>query len=239
MRISHQVKQDIQRHLSTRIRWAAIFSPREILKNKIVSKDIAKEIHSVVSWCMKDEYRKHLQDKTENLLETLKIREIIYVDANQKWESDIFSYMTRLYFNASPESVKIRYNQYMLDDEESDESSYKDDSLFDKKIQTYKNHPNRIEQWSDCMVWVMPLIWLNMLMLLNHQMDLNIYLDNTENVSEIEKKVINNAIRAWLIVATEQWMWLYINNAKGNWDFNIGCGSLPPQDGHDMKVMYL
>ena len=78
-------------------------------------------------------------------------RELIYVDASKKEDLDIFTYMTKQYFNVSTEAVRRRYNSSYLEDlQEYHKDKFSSISieeigassvLFDKQKEIYKESP--------------------------------------------------------------------------------------------------
>lgn len=241
MRISAKVKNNISDYLSHRIRGAAVFAPKEALKSKRIVKKTAEELHTLVSSLMQQTYLQHIEDKKKNILDTLKHRELIYVDASKKWDMDLFSYMTRCYFNNCTEGIRTKYNAMVASShpELFDEIVWSDDKHFDRQIDEYKKLPQRQEEWSDLCISRMPFHNMDMLMHMNDQTDLNIFLDNVATITATEMGYINNAIRWWLLVGHNQRRGLYVNNTKNTWNFREGDEKLPPQDGHDMRVIYI
>lgn len=86
----------------------------------------------------------------------------------------------------------------------------------------------------------MPFHPIRMLALINNdQQDLNIFFDNIESLTDKEFSIINSAIRGGLLMSSSSWMALYINNMRNGWKFIVDKNSLPPQDGHDMRIVYI
>lgn len=212
------------------------------MRHKRVATKTAEELHTLVSSLMQQTHLQHVEDKKKDLINTLKHRELIYVDASKKWDMDLFSYMTRCYFNACSEEVRREYNRmgYSHEPELFDWQPGSDDWYFDKKVFLYKSRPEWQQEGSDSMIsfWALKTD-IGMLMLLNDQQDFNIFLDNVDSVTPMEKGIINSAIRGWLLVSANQWIGLYINNTKNTWNSALGTGNHPPEDMHDMRVEYI
>lgn len=246
--ISPSSLKNCEERLSNPIRGCSVFSPKEILKNKKISLNVWKNLHLAISWLMQSVYQNHLQQKELQGILNMP-RELIYIDASKKKDLNIFDYMTKTYFNATPEAVRKKYNDFYLkelkDFHKTEFSSLTSeevgdlDILFYKENEIQKNTPYWREKWPDCTIGFAPMASMEILMLLAHQRDLNVFLDNISFVTEKEMDHINAMIRSGLLMGWEKWLWLYINNAYGTWDFNLGHSSQPPQDGHDMKIEYM
>ena len=231
----------VYKNLSSKVRWAKVFVSKSTIEQQKVSKKIIDNLHALVSSSMQQVYAEHIAQKSTDLFETLKDRELVYIDAEKKWDMDLFTYITQQYFNLCSEDIRWKYNRsiYASYPERFDGESWSSDGHFQRSVDQYKTYPQRKEEWSDMLIWFMPLHDISMLMFYNQQQDFNIFLDNIHNITPAEMWILNNAIRAWLLVSSEQRIGLYINNLKDTRNFIEWAEHMPPQAGHDMKMIYL
>jgi len=236
----------IEQILSNPIRWSVSFVPQNLLKKHTTSQ-LNSILESVVSTAMKKVYDHHCVTKTQESILNMD-RELLYVDASKKWDFDLFTYMTKLYFNISNEDVRLKYNrnhlqnlQWYNKDLFPDEMLWQvwsTDWLFDLWVNYFKWLDYFKENGSDWFIGFMPMSNIQLLMYMNDQNDLNIFLDNIHSVSQEEMLYINNLIRSWLLMWSEKRLWLYINNGSGKWNYSAWEWNLHPQDVHDMKIYY-
>jgi hypothetical protein len=99
---------------------------------------------------MQSVYKNHLKQKELHGLLNMP-RELIYVDASKKQDFDIFTYMTKMYFNVSAEAVRKKYNSLYLGSlKELDKEFFSSvtieevgdsDILFDRENEIFKKTP--------------------------------------------------------------------------------------------------
>ncbi len=246
--MKNKIKNEVLSHLEWRLRWSVSFLPKQISHREKASEELWKTLESIVSTCMQASYQNHVTQKTSESILTI-THDVIYIDASQKWDFDIFTYITKVYFNQLPEEIRIQYNKIILwTFDAKDKSIIGDiqieqiwwtDVLFEKEIEIYKSTEVRQKHWSDIIISREPMNRISILMRMNNTKDINIFLDNISNISQEEKKCINTLIRWWLLMGSESWAGLFINNGTGKRDYWIVAGNHPPQDGHDMTLVYL
>ncbi len=247
--MSKNIQNIINQELDKPIRGSVSFVPKKLLLERWISEKIWKQLEWTVSTCMKESYQNHVTQKTSQDILTIS-RDLIYIDASKKWDFDIFTYMTKIYFNQLSEEVRIQYNKFILRTFDARDKNiigdiqidqiWWTDILFEKEIEIFKSYTEaRKNDWSDIMIDLVPMNKISMLMRINETQDINIFLDNISNISQKEKKYINTLIRWWLLMESESWAGLFINNGTGKRDYWIVAGNHPPQDGHDMTLIYL
>lgn len=61
-----------------------VFSPKEALRERSISAATAEKLHTIISASMKQVYKDHIEQKKIDLEQTLKHRELLYIDASKK-----------------------------------------------------------------------------------------------------------------------------------------------------------
>jgi len=233
-------KDIVYKNLSSIVRWTVVFSAEATIKQKKISQETMHNLHMLVSTTMQEVYHEHVAEKSKDLVNTLKNRELIYIDVSKKWDMDIFTYITQQYFNLCSKDIRTKYNAmiYASEPDFFDKEAWSDDKHFLREVEHYKTYPQRQEQGSDMMIWFMPLQSLRVLLMYSRQQDLNIFLDNINSITQEEMWALNCTLRGWLLIGSEQRIGLFINNMQGTRNFNQ-WENLPPDDGHDMKIVYI
>lgn len=239
------IQTTIKNKLESLVRGSVSFVPKNLLVQKNISEKIWKQLEWIVSTCMKESYHNHITQKTSQDILTI-TRDLIYIDASKKWDFDIFTYITKVYFNQLPEEIRIQYNKRTLRwaykeifTDYDIETVWGKDILFDIQLDYIKQSEYRKEHGSDSIISFSPLSSIGVLMWENNTQDLNILLDKIDSISSEEMLYINNLTRSWLLISSESRVWLYINNGRGKRDYSAGEWNLSPNDWHDMTLVYL